>query len=213
MLTVFDILAELAADRSTWFDVRHYPPTVTCRRMLRLADFAAADPARWSTCRMAFEVPELSREELAAARGVAVRTIQRHLEPIDLEDRGDFTPVRPGAVYFVSSTGKHFRKVQQSTPKQHVAVELDGERPEPFRAFSFRFDAEQAGITFRHAGALCTFAASEPARWRVIRLAYECPKLTQAELAERCGVCERTVRTYLEPVHVVENNDFPEEIL
>ena len=52
MLSQFQILAELAADRSSWLDIRHYPPTVTCRRMLRLADFAAAEPSRWNTCHM-----------------------------------------------------------------------------------------------------------------------------------------------------------------
>ena len=61
----FEVMGELYSDRSNWVDVRHYPSTVICRRMLRLADFAAADPARWGSCRLAFEVPELSRPELA----------------------------------------------------------------------------------------------------------------------------------------------------
>ena len=68
-MTQFDVMRELYLDRASWADIRHYPSTVVCRRMLRLADFAAADPARWSSCRMAFEVPELSSRELAVARG------------------------------------------------------------------------------------------------------------------------------------------------
>ena len=43
-LSQFAILSELAADRSSWNDVRHYPSTVICRRMLRLAA-AAGFPA------------------------------------------------------------------------------------------------------------------------------------------------------------------------
>ena len=35
------LLRDLSRDRSNWTDVRHYPDTVTLRRMIRLADFAA----------------------------------------------------------------------------------------------------------------------------------------------------------------------------
>ena len=133
----FEVMSELFADRSNWLDVRHYPSTVICRRMLRLADFAAADPARWGSCRLAFEVPELSRPELAVARGISVRTLQRHLAQQDLSDAGDFTE-----------------------------SELDGERPEWLRAVSIRFEAGCTSRTYRYATALCTFAAAQPERWR-----------------------------------------------
>ena len=175
----FEIMSELLADRSSWADVKHYPSTVTCRRMLRLADFAAADPARWSSCRMAFEVPELSRPELAVARGVSVRTLQRHLAQQDLSDAGDFTD-----------------------------RELDGECPEWLRTIPVRFDVGCVSRTWRYATALCTFAAAQPDRWRVIRLAYECPELSQAELAKLCGVSQQSVSNYLQPVRLEVDKDF-----
>lgn len=175
----FEVMSELFADQSNWVDVRHYPSTVTCRRMLRLADFAAADPARWSSCRMAFEVPELSRPELAVARGISVRTLQRHLAQQDLSDAGDFTE-----------------------------RELDGERPEWLRAVSIRFDVKRVSRTWRYATALCTFAAAQPERWRVLRLAYECPELSQAELAKLCGVSQQSVSNYLQPVRLEVDESF-----
>ena len=175
----FEVMRELFADRSSWVDIRHYPDTVTCRRMLRLADFAAADPARWSSCRMAFEVPELSYRELAVARGVSHTTIMRHLAKAEVGDAGDFTD-----------------------------RELDGECPEWLRAIPVRFDVGRVSRTWRYATALCTFAAAQPERWRVLRLAYECPELSQAELAKLCSVCERSVRNYLQPVRLEVDESF-----
>lgn len=175
----FDVMCELYLDRSSWIDIKHYPSTVVCRRMLRLADFAAADPARWSSCRMAFEVPELSRPELAIARGISVRTLQRHLAPADLGDPADFT-----------------------------AAELDGERPEWLRVVSIRFEAGNVSQTYRNSAALCTFAASQPERWRVIRLAYACPELSQQEVARLCGVSQQSVSNYLQPVRLEGEPEF-----
>ena len=175
----FEVMSEIFADRSNWVDVKHYPSTVSCRRMLRLADFAAADPARWGSCRMAFEVPELSYRELAVARGVSHTTIMRHLAKAEVGDAGDFTD-----------------------------RELDGECPEWLRAVSIRFEAGCTSRTYRYATALCTFAAAQPERWRVLRLAYECPELSQSELAKLCGVCERSVRNYLQPVRLEVDKDF-----
>ena len=117
----FDVMCELYHDRSSWVDVKHYPSTVVCRRMLRLADFAAADPARYSSCRMAFEVPELSCRDLAIARGVSHTTIIRHLSRVELgEDFSEFELngerpawLRPAGVKFeaehVSITYEHGR--------------------------------------------------------------------------------------------------------
>ena len=175
----FEVMSELYSDRSNWVDVRHYPSTVTCRRMLRLADFAAADPARWGSCRMAFEVPDLSYRELAVARGVSHTTIMRHLAKAEVGDAGDFT-----------------------------ARELDGECPEWLRAVSIRFEAGCTSRTYRYAVALCTFAAAQPERWRVLRLAYECPELSQEELAEVAGVSQPTVCRYLQPVQLEVDESF-----
>lgn len=175
----FEVMSELLADRSNWVDVKHYPSTVICRRMLRLADFAAADPARWSSCRMAFEVPELSYRELAVARGVSHTTIMRHLAKAEVGDAGDFTE-----------------------------SELDGECPEWLRAVSIELGESRTSRTYRYASALCTFAAAQPERWRVLRLAYECPELSQEELAEVAGVSQPTVCRYLQPVRLELDKDF-----
>ena len=161
----FEVMSELYSDRSNWVDVKHYPSTVTCRRMLRLADFAAADPARWGSCRMAFEVPELSYRELAVKAEVG--------------DAADYTK-----------------------------TELDGEWPEWLRAVSIRFEAGCTSRTYRYAVALCTFAAAQPERWRVLRLAYECPELSQEELAEVAGVSQPTVCRYLQPVRLEVDESF-----
>ena len=176
-MTQFDVMRELYNDRSSWVDMKHYPSTVVCRRMLRLADFAAADPARFGSCRMAFEVPELSYRELAIARGVSHTTIARQLEPFCLgEDIPD--------------------------------VELDGESPEALRPLSVRFDAGNVSLTYRNSAALCTFAAAQPERWRVIRLAYECPELSQAEIAAIHGISQTTVCRYLQPPQLQKDETF-----
>lgn len=178
-MTQFDVMRELYNDRSSWVDMKHYPSTVVCRRILRLADFAAADPARFGSCRMAFEVPELSYRELAIARGVSHATIARHLAPEELGDARDFT-----------------------------VVELDGERPAWLRVFPVQFEAGNISQTYRNASMLCTFAASQPARWRVVRITYMCPELSQQEVAEICGVCVRSVRNYLQPIHLESEIEF-----
>ena len=43
-LSQHDCLALFDRDRSTWAEVKFYPDTVTCRRMLRFADWAANFP-------------------------------------------------------------------------------------------------------------------------------------------------------------------------
>lgn len=178
-MTQFDVMRELYLDRSSWIDIKHYPSTVVCRRILRLVDFAAADPARFGSCRMAFEVPELSYRELAIARGVSHATIARHLAPEELGEAGDFT-----------------------------VVELDGERPAWLRVFPVQFEAGNVSQTYRNSCALCTFAASQPERWRVIRLAYECPELSQAEIAAIHGISQTTVCRYLQPPQLQKDEEF-----
>ena len=128
---------------------------------------------------MAFEVSELSRPELAVARGISVRTLQRHLAQQELGDAGDFTE-----------------------------TELDGESPEALRPLSIRFDAGNVSQTYRNSAALCTFAASQPERWRVIRLAYECPELSQAEIAAIHGISQTTVCRYLQPPQLQKDEEF-----
>ena len=53
-----------------------------------------------------------------------------------------------------------------------------------------------------------TFVNLQPDRWRVIRLAYECPELSQAELAKLCGVSQQSVSNYLQPVRLEVDESF-----
>lgn len=184
-LSQFELLAGLAADRSGWTDVRHYPDTVTCRRFLRLADWAAADPRRWRTCRLAYECPELSFREIAAVLGFSLGTVQRHVAPADLSDPADFMP---GEL-------------------------LEDALPAWLFVCPVQFDATAPSLTYRRACRLADWAAGAPQRWRVIRFAAQFPDATQSEIAAACGVCERSVRTYLQPFRLVQEDDFDDEIL
>ena len=55
------LLRDLSRDRSNWIDVRHYPDTVTLRRMIRLADFAAQNPTRWQVIRLKHDCPGMTQ--------------------------------------------------------------------------------------------------------------------------------------------------------
>ena len=77
----FETLARLYCDHASWVDVKHYPSTVNCRLILALVDFAAADPGRWGTTRLAFEVPELSYREIAAIRRLSHTAVMHQLAP------------------------------------------------------------------------------------------------------------------------------------
>lgn len=60
----------LVADRAAWRRVADFPSTAVCRIIVYLADFAAADPARWTD----------SREFLASGRGFFDRTALMQVE-------------------------------------------------------------------------------------------------------------------------------------
>lgn len=170
----FDIMAELAADSSSWIDIAHYPPTSLCRKILLLADFAADDPLRWNVCRTLFEHPELSRREISALFSSGTSTIQRKTTPVPIGD-GDPLPSQPGVF-----------------PAGHHAA--------PFMPpFS---------LSYRRTCRLCNFSAGQPVRWKAIRLAYTGPRMAQKQIAEICGVCVRTIRTYLAPVNLSDPGDF-----
>lgn len=83
-ITPQTLLDELGGERSSWIDVAHYPDTLTLRRMLRLADFAAENPARWRVIRLAYECPELSYAEIGVILGISQATVCRHLAPVNL---------------------------------------------------------------------------------------------------------------------------------
>ena len=48
----------------------------------------------------------------------------------------------------------------------------------------------------------------KPDRWRVIRLAYACPELSQQEVARLCGVSQQSVSNYLQPVRLEGEPEF-----
>lgn len=187
-LSQFQIMAELAVDRSTWADVQHYPATVTCRRLLRLADFAAAEPARWGTCLVAWECPELSFAEVAAITGRTMTQVQRHVAPADLSDREDFTAAELGL--------------------------WPGEPPPAWLTCRpLRIDTTDPSLTYRRGRSLADWAAASPVRWQVIRYAAAYPDATQPEIAAAFGVSQRTVSNYLLPFSLTDDcdDDFPEE--
>jgi len=188
VISQFDIMAELAADRSSWYDVRHYPATVTCRRMLRLADFAAAEPGRWDTCRMSWECPELSYREIAALTGRGMSVVQRHVAPVDLSDPGDFTPGELG--------------VYPGDPL-----------PGWLRPRTARPAAEgEPSLTYRRGRSLADFAAAAPVQWRVMRYAAMYPDATAPEIAAALGVGERAAREWMQPVRLTDD-EIDDEIL
>jgi len=188
VLSQFQILAELAADRSSWLDIRHYPPTVTCRRMLRLADFAAAEPSRWNTCHMSWECPELSFRDIAAITGRGMSVVQKHVAAIDLSDAGDFTEGELG-IY----------------PGDALPAWLRG-RPE-------KFDGVAPSLTYRRGRRLADFAAAAPKRWRAVRYHVTYPDATQPEIADALGISQQTISNYLQPFRLDEADDFEDEIL
>ena len=174
----FDIMSELAADRSSWVDIRLYPPTVLCRRLIRLVDFAAEDPKRWRTCRLVHEAPELSYREVGTILGISMRTVMRHIMPVDLAARDD----------------------------DFTAWELCDRLPEWFAAPVPR--NAQRSLTYRRAIRLCTFAEVNPKRWQVIRCAHSIPDAPQEQIAEVTGVCQKSVCNYLQPVRLDDESDF-----
>lgn len=176
----------MAADRSTWGDVlRGYPSTVVCRRMLRLADFAAADPARWGTCYLAHSCPELSFREIAAITGRTIATVQRHAAPVDLGDGGDYTAAELGV--YPGDTMPRWTAIR--------AVTVDSAKLSP---------------TYRRGCALADWAAASPTRWRVISYATRYPEETQEEIAEAMGVTQSTVCRALTPFSIDIDDDFNE---
>ncbi len=81
---------QLSRERSTWTDIKHYPSTITLRRMIRLADFVAEDPKRWKTIRLHFERPELSQEDLAKVLRISQAKVSLYLQDINLATPDDY---------------------------------------------------------------------------------------------------------------------------
>ena len=84
------LLRDLSRDRSNWTDVRHYPDTVTLRRMIRLADFAAQNPTRWQAIRLKHECPGMTQTEIARVLRISQSAVSEYLKPVDLARPDDY---------------------------------------------------------------------------------------------------------------------------
>ena len=91
-LSQHDCLALFDRDRSTWEEVKFFPSTVTCRRMLRFADWAANFPQNYYAARRNYEAPELSYRELALMAGMPESTFRSRLKAVYwIDDPQDFS--------------------------------------------------------------------------------------------------------------------------
>lgn len=182
ILSQFCLFAALNADRSAWIDLRSYPSTVVCRRMLRLADWAAEFPRRYAICRMSWECRELSFTEIAAIRETTLEQVCKAIAAVEFDDAADFA--------------------------DDELVLDNARRPAPAGR---EFDPETASLTYTRSCLLCDYAAANPVRWRVIREAHRDPELTQEELAAICGCNQSTVSRALE-IRRIEDEDEPVEL-
>lgn len=177
ILSQFCLFAALNADRSAWIDLRSYPSTVVCRRMLRLADWAAEFPRRYAICRLSWECPELSFAEIAVLRETTMEQVCKAVAAVEFDDPDDFAP-------------------------DELILDNARRPAAPLRDY----DPETASLTYNRAMSLCDYAVANPTRWRVIREAHRNPELTQDELALICGCAQRSVSNYLD-IRQIEDED------
>ena len=176
LLNQYNMLALFDRDRSSWSDLRHYPDTVTCRRMLRFADWAAKFPKHYETARRVYEAPELSLREAAAVAGVPWTTFRERMKAVySIDDPNDFS----------------FK-------------ELDfNDLPEP--AVPAAPEERAKSETYRNAVALADFAKDDPVRWQVVRAYYGADPPSQKELAGLYRISQATVSRYLESIKTITN--------
>ena len=154
-LSQFDILAQLAADRSNWITADDYPSTVLCRRILALADWAGGN------------VP--LRNVAAAGADAPTRLDRGESDLSDLSDRSD--RVAPGGEW--------------------SAVALTASRASRAVPTSTARNTE----------------ADVRSRWRVARLAFECPELSIPEIGVALDLDETDVRRALAPADLSDQTD------
>ena len=176
LLNQYNMLALFDRDRSSWSDLRHYPDTVTCRRMLRFADWAAKFPKHYETARRVYEAPELSLREVAIFAGIPWTTFRERMAvTTQIDDPNDFS----------------FKELDYNDlpePKIPTAPEVRGKSE-----------------TYQNAIALADFAHEDPVRWQVIRAYYgECPP-SQKELACLYRISQATVSRYIESIKHINN--------
>ena len=178
-LSQHDCLALFDRDRSTWEEVKFYPDTVTCRRMLRFADWAARFPKNFSAARRAYEAPELSFRELALMAGVPESTFRSRLKAVySIDDPEDFSDLE---------------------------LECDGVEIAvlPSRTRLCCAAPWQASLTYKFAIALADFAAADRIRWECIRLYYT-ESFTQDEISKIYRLSQATVSRYIDALTTIK---------
>ena len=178
LLNQYNMLALFDRDRSNWEDLRHFPDTVTCRRMLRFADWAAKYPKHYEAALRCYILPELSLREIAGLMQMPWTTFRERIKPtFEIDDPKDFTDSELdwGEVFFCQTS--QTRRTGQTT---------------------------QPSETFRNAIALADFAHDDQTRWQIIR-DYYTGNNTQKELADLYRISQATVSRYLESINTITN--------
>ena len=187
LLNQYNMLALFDRDRSSWSDLRHYPDTVTCRRMLRFADWAAKFPKHYETARRVYEAPELSLREVAIFAGIPWTTFRERMTvTFAIDDPADFS----------------FKELDYN------------DLPEPaIPCRTGRTGRTGRTETYQNAIALADFAHEDPVRWQVIRAYYgECPP-NQKELACLYRISQATVSRYIESIkHITKIKEINNEL-
>lgn len=174
-LSQHDCLALFDRDRSNWSDVQHYPDTVTCRRMLRFADWAANFPQNYYAARRNYEAPELSYRELALMAGVPESTFRSRLKAVySIDDPEDFSDIE---------------------------LECDGVKIPRLPCRTSR--TGQTSLTYKYAIALADFAAADRIRWECIRLYYT-ESFTQDEISKIYRLSQATVSRYIDALTTIK---------
>lgn len=174
LLNQYNMLALFDRDRSDWSDLRHYPDTVTCRRMLRFADWAAKFPSCYEASRRVYEAPELSLREVAVFAGVAWSTFRERMKATtDIDDPLDFSDKE---------------------------LDYSGIPAPTIPAASFIRGVSE---TYRNAMALADFAHDNPVRWQVIR-SYYLTGISQVELGKIFNLSQSTISRYLDSIKSIQ---------
>ena len=176
LLNQYNMLALFDRDRSNWEDLRHFPDTVTCRRMLRFADWAAKFPKHYEAALRCYMLPELSLREIANIMQTAWTTFRKRMKPVySIDDPEDFS-------FFELDCN------ELQAPAIPAAPSVRGKSE-----------------TFRNAIALADFAGDDQVRWQIIRAYYGEHAPTQKELAGLYRISQSTVSRYVESINTITN--------
>ena len=173
-LSQHDCLALFDRDRSTWEEVKFFPDTVTCRRMLRFADWAANFPQNYYAARRNYEAPELSFRELALMAGMPESTFRSRLK----------------AFYWIDD------------PQDFSDLELDCYNV-GIPALPVPPKERGKSTTYKYAIALADFAAADRIRWECIRLYYT-ESFTQEEISKIYRLSQATVSRYIDALTTIK---------